>query len=137
MLALFQKMGFASRDMTMISRAFEIALKQDIDLKVTCDNFRKYSRYEECLMLLRMVYMVVMADQKFHAKEKEAIIQIVDYLGIHYDDHMSIQAEFLETADKYYEILGLTRGATLANVKKAYRNLALTHHPDRVGHLAE
>ena len=136
-LAIFQKLGFASRDLAMISKAFEIALKQDIDLKVTCDNFRKYSRYEECLMLLRMVYMVVMADQKFHPKEKEAILQIVDYLGIHYDDHMSIQAEFLQTADKYYAILGLTRGATLAEVKKAYRNLALTHHPDRVGHLGE
>jgi len=134
---LFQKLGFGARDLAMMSRAFETALKQDIDLKNTCDNFRKCSRYEECLMLLRMVYMVVMADQKFHAKEKEAIIQIVDYLGIHYDDHMSIQAEYIKTADKYYKILGLTRGATLTEVKKAYRNLALTHHPDRVSHLGE
>jgi len=136
-LALFRKLGFGQQDLAMMSRAFEIALRQNIDLKTTCDNFRDSSRYEECLMLLRMVYMVVMADQKFHAKEKEAIIQIVDYLGIHYDDNMSIQAEFLKTADKHYKILVLTRGATLVEVKKAYRNLALKHHPDRVNHLGE
>ena len=136
-LQIFQKLGFGPHDLAMMSRAFEAALKQHIDLRSTCDNFRKYSRYEECLMLLRMVYMVVMADQKFHAKEKEAIIYIVDYLGIHDDDHISIQTEFFKGADKYYELLGLKRGATMAEVKKAYRNLALTHHPDRVSHLGE
>jgi hypothetical protein len=34
------------------------------------------------------------------------------------------------TAD-YYGILGLTSDATLADVKKAYRELARQHHPDR------
>ncbi len=136
-LKIFQTLGFAPQDMTMLSRAFEVALKQDIDLKNTCDNFQKHSGYEERLMFLRMVYMVVMADQKFHPKEKEAIAKIVDYLGIHDGDHMSIEAEFLKTADKYYEMLGLTRGATLSEVRKAYRDLARTHHPDRVSHLGE
>lgn len=134
-LMIFKKLGFGLQDLAMMSRAFEAALKQDIDLKNTCENFKNYSRYEERLMLLSMVYMVVMADQKYHAKEKDAITKIVDYLGIHTDDHMSIQAEYHKGADQFYEILGLTKGATLAEVKKAYRSLALTHHPDRVGHL--
>ncbi len=32
----------------------------------------------------------------------------------------------------YYEILGIAKNATLADIKKAYRSLALKHHPDRV-----
>ncbi|MFO8052814.1 MAG: molecular chaperone DnaJ [Candidatus Omnitrophota bacterium] len=38
----------------------------------------------------------------------------------------------MNTQRDYYEILGLQKGASIEEVKKAYRKLAMKHHPDRV-----
>lgn len=38
----------------------------------------------------------------------------------------------MTTKRDYYEILGVEKGASVDDIKKAYRNLALKHHPDRV-----
>lgn len=37
----------------------------------------------------------------------------------------------IDAARDYYEVLGVKRDASTAQIKKAFRNLALKYHPDR------
>ncbi len=136
-IEIFRQFGYGSHQISTIQRTLEFALKQDIDLKETCENFSKASRYEERLMLLRVVYLVAKADGVIHSSEKIAIEEIVSYLKISEDDYMSLQGAFGKSDDRYYQILGLKRGVIKSEVKRAYRKLALKHHPDRVAHLGE
>ncbi len=133
----FRQIGFGPGQLQIIERTLNFALSQDIPLESTCRNFKKASNYESCMMLLRVVYLVVMADNKIHKNEKIAIEQIASYLGISDEDFEMLRSEFLKTDDKYYKILGLNPGVSIAEVKKAYRKLALKHHPDRVAHLGK
>src|SRR3989339_680177 len=38
----------------------------------------------------------------------------------------------MSTKRDYYEVLGIQKTSSLDEIKKAYRNLAMQHHPDRV-----
>jgi hypothetical protein len=53
------------------------------------------------------------------------------------DDEPQVADTEGERIDWAYSVLGLTRGATKEEVTKAFRALALEHHPDRGGNGAD
>jgi DnaJ like chaperone protein len=131
-----QNFRFSNDDYSIIDKLIKKAAATSTDLENLCIEVKKYFKYPELLMLLRMVYNVALSDKQLNKQESQRIEEIVTFLGITPDDHYRIKQEFLPTAD-YYSKLGVDGSASDTEVKKAYRNLVKKYHPDKVSHLGE
>ncbi|KNC72740.1 hypothetical protein SARC_14699, partial [Sphaeroforma arctica JP610] len=60
-------------------------------------------------------------------------VEFTDMLAGLEDEFRTLQAQqgTLEKAQSYYEIMGLTKHFTPTELKKNYRKLAMTYHPDK------
>jgi DnaJ like chaperone protein len=87
------------------------------------------------LLLVDVLYQLALVDGALQRSEQESLRQIVKGLGLPEEDRRAIAARYLGTGQTHYARLGLAPGASDAEVKRAYRQLAAAHHPDRVSHL--
>jgi len=112
-------------------------LKKDIPLADVCVQIRSNMGYETRLQLLHFLFGIGLADSDLSKPEIEIIHTISHYLGISRGDFDSVKAMFVKNSDADYQVLGITKNATDDEVKKAFRAMAVKHHPDKVAHLGE
>lgn len=112
-------------------------LSKDIPVQDVCRQISTHMEYSYRLELLHLLYAVSQADGEVHPSEVKLIEQIAIHLDVSRDDISSIKAMFVNDTESAYTILNLEKSATDAEVKKAYRKLAIKHHPDKVAHLGE
>jgi DnaJ like chaperone protein len=67
----------------------------------------------------------------------QAISFIANSLGISAADYNSISAIFIKKDNQSYKILNVSDNASNEEIKKAYRNMAVKYHPDKVANLGE
>lgn len=117
--------------MAILERAF----KQDWDIRKVTQQIRQSNSYETRLQILYFLFGVANADYNIDEKEIANVKIISIHLGISSEDHNSIKAMFYNDMDAQYKILEIVPSASDAEVKEAYRRMAIKYHPDKIGHL--
>ena len=112
-------------------------LKQDIPVQSVCFQIKFNMQHAMRLQLLHFLFGIAKADGEVHAYEIDVLEQIGSALGISQKDFESIKAMFYEETESAYKILEIEKSATDAEVKKAYRKMAVKFHPDKVAELGE
>lgn len=112
-------------------------LKKDVRISEVAAQVQQYMNYSSRLQVLHFLYGVAKADGQITSDEAEVIRQIALGIGISNSDCSSIKNMYIEETDSAYKILEVTPNATDAELKKAYKKMAIKYHPDKVSYLGE
>lgn len=113
-------------------RLLKELLQKEINLFEVCAQIKLYMNSSQRLQLLHFLVGIAEADGYVSKKEVETIRNIGKYLGIQEGDVNSILAMFNNNLESAYAVLEIDEKATDEEVKRAYKRLALKHHPDKV-----
>jgi DnaJ like chaperone protein len=112
-------------------------LKQEINVKEVSMQIGQYTDYPVRLQLIHYLFGIAAADGQYHPDEVDMIGTICGYMGVSSADFSSIKAMFVKSTGWAYDVLEITSSATDDEVKKAFREMAKKHHPDKVASLGE
>jgi len=118
-------------------KLFKDISKQNINLQEVCLQIRQMMNHPSRLQLIHFLFGIAIADGTVSEIEVNTIHTISNYLGISHLDFESIKAMFYKSSDSAYKILEIEKGATVDEIKAAYRKMAKKFHPDKVTHLGE
>jgi len=108
-----------------------------IPLDQICNDIRTKMSPEVRVQLVHYMFGIAKADGNVDESEMKVIQNIAQKLGVSQTDFESLKNMFYRDVNSDYKILGVTASATDDEVKKAYRKMANSHHPDKVASMGE
>lgn len=109
-------------------------MQQNINLYEVCSQIRSNMDYSQRMQLYHYLVSLGACDGLVQS-EIDVLEVIANYIGLAKSDADSIMAQFRPNNDSNYRILGISPSATNDEVRKAYRQMAVKYHPDKVASL--
>ena len=133
----FFRTNFGQAEAEQLTLALREALKNPVDVRGVCMQIRANMPHAKRLLLLQYLYGIAQADRNVDLREVELIRRMASFLGVSDKDRASIEAPFHSDKPDPYTVLEIGHDASDADIKKAYRRLALKFHPDKVRDMGE
>lgn len=140
---------YSQTQMHWVKELVKEATNSTQSLDTLLAEFKSTFAYEPRLILLELVYQVLYTKTEVPEDELEIARYIARYLDIPEYDQRTVEAKYkygqqysssspgYDQSAKHYATLGLEKGATAEDIKKAYRKLSMQYHPDKVRHLGD
>lgn len=109
----------------------------EIPLQKICGDIKLRTQLEVRIQLIHYLFALAKADGHVHETEIHAIKRIASLLDVPDADFESLKNMFYRDANSDYHVLGIEPSATEEEIKKAYRQMAIRYHPDKVIHMGE
>ena len=126
----------------ILNRLFEEQKRQGANgfrqtVRQCCGEMAMGMNYGQRLQLLNFLVMVAKADGSVPQSEINALRDVAMWMQLQASEVDSMLNLGGDTLEEAYKVLGVSPSASDDEVKKAYRRLALEHHPDKVAALGE
>lgn len=105
---------------------------KQVPLQQICSDIKSRMPYEVRVQLIHYLFGIAKADGDVSQVEMSEIQRISTMLGVSGVEFESVKNMFYRNVDSDYKILGIESAATDEEVKKAYRKMAISFHPDKV-----
>jgi len=117
-----------------VKRVFNLA-KQDVaGFQSYADQIAQHMKDDPELRrdVFECLFHVATADGILHTAEEAYLRDVAVRFGLDDADFRQIKSLFVRDPSSPYEVLGLSPGASDADVKARHRQLVLQHHPDKL-----
>lgn len=114
-------------------------LDQPLNEREMAMQINQFMNYSAKLQLVHFLFDVAYSDGHVNAAELRVIQTIASIFRITAADFESLKAPYVKNVDKdwAYKALEIEPSATIDEIKKAYRRMAMKYHPDKVNSLGE
>jgi DnaJ like chaperone protein len=109
----------------------------EIPLEQICGDIKMRTQVEVRIQLLHYLFGIAKADGHVSDIEINLIKRIANLMDVPQSDFESLKNMFYRDSNSDYKVLGIEVGATDDEVKKAYRQMAIRYHPDKVAAMGD